>query len=127
MNHFKVKCARARSGVRSLVAEHDQSESEQVRYSDRQVQIYTIRQVAQIKLSNEQTITLKVRDHHYIRFQIDSGADCNVLPLHVYKVATGDEPLNRVEPSRVRLMGFGQRNEKLVGRVNMKVWRKKEY
>ena len=70
MNHFKVKCVRARSGVRSLAAEHDQSESEQVRYSDRQVQIYAIRQVAQINLSDEQTITLKVRDHHYIRFQV---------------------------------------------------------
>ena len=81
MNHFKVKCARARSGVRSLVVEHDQNESEQVWYSDRQVQIYTIRQVAQIKLSNEQTIMLKVRDHHYICFQIESGADCNVLPI----------------------------------------------
>ena len=120
MNHFKVKCVRARSGVRSLVAEHDQSESEQVWYSGRQVQIYTIQQVAQINLFDEQAITLKVRDHHYIRFQI-----CNVLPLYVYKVATGDEPLSRVEPSRVRLMGFGQRNEKSVGRVNMKVWREK--
>ena len=81
------------------------------------LQIYIIQQVAQINLSDEQMITLKVRDHHYIRFQIDSGADCNVLPLHVYKAVTGDEPLNRVEPLRVQLMGFGQRNEKSVGCV----------
>ena len=126
MNHFKVKCARTRSGIRSLATEHaDHCESEGKRLSDERLQIFTIRQVAQINLSDEQTITLKVRDSHYIRFQIDSGADCNVLPVHVYKAATGDETLSKVKPSNVRLMSFGQRQEKSVGHANLKVGREK--
>ena len=41
-------------------------------------------------------MTLKVRERHYIRFQLDSGADCNVMPIHAYMAATGDEQLLKV-------------------------------
>ena len=78
-----------------------------------------------MNLTDEQTVTLRVRDKHYIRFQLNSGADCNVLPVHVYKAATGDQQLQKVESSAVSLSGFGKQNVQTVGQVLLRVWREK--
>ena len=74
-----------------------------------------------MNLTDEQTVTLRVRDKHYIRFQLDSGADCNALPVHVYKAATGGQQLQKVKSSAVGLSGFGKQNVQTVGQVLLRV------
>lgn len=44
---------------------------------------------AQIQDLNN-TETLKVSRGNFIRFEIDTRARCNVLPIHIYEKATGD-------------------------------------
>ena len=122
-NHFKVKCPQVHSsdqrhrirGINNVI----DTEAEE----DPELQIYTVRTVSSIKLQDEQTVTLKIRSKSYIRFQIDCGADCNVLPVHIYKAATGDHDLKEVSPSDTILYVYGQTGTHSTGRVKFQVWR----
>ena len=124
-NHFRSKCSRLR-GVQSLASD---SVQDQRQFSDTELEqnVFTVqsRSINSVRLTDEQTVTLRVRENHYIRFQLDNGADCNVLPVHVYKAATGDHQLVNVKPSSVCLVGFGRKNERSVGQVQLRVWREK--
>ena len=48
-------------------------------------------EVAAVKLDDSQLVTLKLDSGNFIRFQPDTGARCNVLPLQVYRKASKDE------------------------------------
>ena len=58
------------------------------------INVFTV-QFNWLQLEDNRVVTLKLSStaNNYICFQIDSGADCNVLPLHVYQPATGHQEL----------------------------------
>ena len=85
--------------------------------------VFMVAQQPRVQLSNSQLVTFKLNDKAAIRCQIDSGADCNILPLHVYKPATQDWKLKQVRPSRARLFGFGQQSIQPVGCVTLRLQR----
>ena len=37
-----------------------------------------------MSLDDSQLVTLKLESGNYLRFQPDTGAQCNVVPLHLY-------------------------------------------
>ena len=82
--------------------------------------VFTV-QGGKLRLEDDQVVTLKLSSTHnnYIRFQIDSGADCNVIPLHVYQPATGDEALQFLQPSQMRLFVYGRQQIKAIGKVTL--------
>ena len=124
INYFKSKCTSLKAKKkhnRSLVKEFEDSNQGNEVSDEVQAHMYLVRNVAPVKLSDDQTVTLKVRERHDIRFQLDSGADCNVMPIHVYMVATSDDQLIKVKSSLVHLLGYGQWDEKSVGQVTIKV------
>ena len=45
-------------------------------------------------LDDSQLVTLRLQAGSYVRFQVDRGAQCNVLPLGTYQEATGDMSLS---------------------------------
>ena len=79
-NHFANKCRQKRSG----------STRNSVRAIGEPDEVFSVREGATL-LYDSQCVTLKLDSGNYIRFQIDSGAQCNVLPLNMYKRATKDE------------------------------------
>lgn len=89
--------------------------------ADSDDELYTVRMVSRLQLKPEQTVTLKISPKHYIKFQIDTGADCNVIPVHVYIAATGDSQLQKVQQSTKFLYGYGQKSTPSVGQVKIKV------
>ena len=44
-------------------------------------------------VDDSQLMTLRLDSGNHIRFQVDTGAECNVVPLSVYKKATKDTGL----------------------------------
>ena len=44
-------------------------------------------------IDDSQLVTLKIKNGNFIRFQLDTGAQCNVLAIHNYKAATKDVSL----------------------------------
>ena len=53
-------------------------------------------EVAAVKLDDSQLVKLKLEYGNFIRFQPDTGTQCNVLPLQVYRKASKDEKLEKV-------------------------------
>ena len=58
-------------------------------------------------LDDTQLITLKLESGDYLRFQVDTGAQCNVVPLGLYKKATKDHLLKNVTPTQQRITAYG--------------------
>ena len=74
-------------------------------------------------LDDSQLVTLKLESGHYLRFQPDTGAQCNVIPLNLYKKATKDYRLERVTPLNTQLAAYGGSKLSVVGQVRITVWR----
>ena len=55
-------------------------------------------------------VTLKVLSGNFIRFEIDTRARCNVLPIHVYKKANSDFDLKYVTPARSSIVSYNGGN-----------------
>ena len=58
-----------------------------------------------------------------MRFQPDTGAQCNVIPVELYKKATKDHNLERVEPITTPLVAYGGTRLNVVGHVKLLVER----
>jgi hypothetical protein len=74
-------------------------------------------------LDDSQLVTLLMESGSYVRFQVDTGAQCNVLPLDTYKKATGDVSLKRVMATNTRVTAYGGGALPVAGTVVLKVWR----
>ena len=74
-------------------------------------------------LDDSQCVTLKLDSGSYIRFQIDSGAQCNVVPLKLYQRATKDVRLKDVNRCQSSILAFGGYRLTVVGEVHVRVWR----
>ena len=45
--------------------------------------------------------------HNYVKFQLDTDAQCNIILLHVYVKATGDKSLNCLDLSGSSIVSYG--------------------
>ena len=79
--------------------------------------------MAAVSLDDSQLVTLKLESGNYLRFQVDTGAQCNVIPLELYKKATKDTKLAHVTPLRSQITAYGGTTLPVVGRVILWVWR----
>ena len=82
LNHFAVKC-------RSGKAKNKQV---QVVDEDKVDEVFPT-EVAAVSLHDSHLVTLKLESGSYLRFQVDTEAQCNVIPLELYKKATKDTKL----------------------------------
>jgi hypothetical protein len=79
--------------------------------------------VATTTLDDSQLVTLRLDSGNYIRFQVDTGAQCNVVPLGIYKEATGDRQLENVTPSQTRITAYGGATLPVMGTALLRVSR----
>ena len=54
---------------------------------------------------------------------MDTRAQCNVLPVSVYKKATGDTNLSKVTAANCRVTAYGGSTLQIVGTIILRVWR----
>ena len=108
-NHFIAKC----KSKKVKAADLEDEEASEMYQTD----------VAAVKLDDSQLITLNLESGNFVRFQPDTGAQCNVMPLHTYKKASKDETLEKVTHTEASLVGYGGSKVKVVGCVSIRVWR----
>lgn len=65
---------------------------------DSDLEVFYATHISAIELDDSQLVTLKLSSGNYLRFQPDTGAQCNVIPVKLYKKATKDYKLERVTP-----------------------------
>ena len=51
-----------------------------------------------------QLITLKLESGNFLWFQVDTGAQCNVIPIDLYNKATNDHGLKKVTPTSAKIV-----------------------
>ena len=83
-------------------------------------------EVAAVELDNSQLVTLRLESANYIRFQADTGAQCNVILLEMYKQATSDFSLTQVSPSHSEITAYRGKSIPVPGIVQLKVWRRED-
>ena len=79
--------------------------------------------VTSSELDDSQLITLKHESGNYLRFQPDTGAQCNTIPFDLYKRATGDFKLEHVEPAKTKISAYVGAKLNVVRQVKIRVWR----
>ena len=53
-------------------------------------EVFGVEEISAVTLDDSQLVTLKLESGNYLPFQPNTGAQCNVVPLHLYKKATRD-------------------------------------
>lgn len=86
-NHFASKC-RSKENPPAI---HGIDENE-------------IFEVSALALDDSQLVTVQLESGSYVRFQVDTGAQCNVVPVALYKQATGDNSLSKVVPVNTKIL-----------------------
>ena len=108
-NHFAIKC-RSKQPKKSVKA------------IDEGEEIYQT-QISEINIDESQLVTLKLESGNYLRFQVDTGAQCNVVPLELYRKATKDHELAHMMPDRQKITAYGGAEIPVIGKVLLRVWR----
>ena len=86
-------------------------------------EIYCISDIAAIQLDDSQLVTLKLKSGNFLRFQPDTGAQCNVIPVHLYKKATKDVTLEHVKQYQTAIVAYGGSKIPVVGQVQIHICR----
>jgi len=73
---------------------------------------------------DDQLVTFKLESGNYLRFQLDTGAQCNVVPVHLYKLATLDKKLSKFTKNTSHIVSYGGTRIPVIGCVRLLVSRK---
>ena len=122
LNHFASVC---RSGKRRTGAQKDVKTVEELaEFDESDGEIYVIGEISAVTLDDSQLVTVKLESGNCLRFQQDTGAQCNVIPLELYKKATNDTELKGVKQAKTAIAAYGGSRLPVVGQVIIPVWRK---
>ena len=80
-------------------------------------EVFGVQEISAVTLDDWQLVTLKLDSGNYFRFQPDTGARCNVVPLHLCKKATNDFNLLNVAPVSTAIISYSGRSIPILGRV----------
>jgi len=78
--------------------------------------------IAAVTLDDEQLMTLQLSSGNYLRFQADTAAQCNIIPVQLYRKAANGPDLKEVKPSKLTISAYGGPQLPVVGQVTMRVW-----
>ena len=120
VSHFASKC---RSKKRDPKSDNKDIPVRTVDSDNSESEVFYAEMISAVDLDDSQLVTLKLESGHYLRFQPDTGAQCNVIPLNLYKKATKDYRLERVTPLNTQLAAYGGSKLSVVGQVRITVWR----
>ena len=116
VSHFASKCRSKKRDPKSDnkdIPVSDNSESE----------LFYAEMISAVDLDDSQLVNLKLESGHYLRFQPDTEAQCNVIPLNLYKKVTKDYCPECMTPLNTQLAAYGGSKLSVVGQVRITVWR----
>ena len=113
MNHFAVKCcSSAPISVRPVTSTESPADKE----------IFQT-QTTNTGVDDLHLVTIQLDSGSHIRFQVDIGAQCNVVPLNIYNNGTPDHTFSQASSSRAKITAYGGTTLPVVGSVLLRVWR----
>ena len=113
MNHFQAQC-RSKKNVATLQEASD----------DDEFQISSISDDTRPR-ANKALVTLHVnsrKQKNAVRFQVDTGSECDVLPMKIYKHVTGDTELQKLRQCKKSIVSYTGERHKIAGKASIPVW-----
>jgi len=107
-NHFAVKC-RQKPRPTSVTTVEEQDSEDETYYAS------TLSQ----DLDDAQLVAKNLESGNFPRFQVDTGAQCNVIPVDLYIRAAQDPSLKRVTKSTGNIVVYGGSTIPVVGSVTL--------
>ena len=86
-------------------------------------EVFGVEEISALTLDDSQLVTLKLESGNDLLCQPDFEAQCNVVPLHLYKKATKDVDLCNVTPVNTAIISYGGTSIPILGRARLRVWR----
>lgn len=86
-------------------------------------EIYSISDIPAVQLDDSKLVILKQKPGNFLRFQPDTGAQCNAIPVHLYKKTTKDVGLEHVKQYQTAIVAYGGSKIPVVGEVQIHVSR----
>ena len=86
-------------------------------------EVFGVQEILAVMLDDSQLVIPKLESGNYLRFQPNTGDQCNVVPLHLYKKATKDVDLCNVTPVNTAIISYGGTSIPILGKVRLRVWR----
>ena len=90
-----------------------------VRIADENIDEVFPTQIASVGLDDSQLVTFKLSSGNFIRFQVDTDAQCNVISLALYKEAAKDHELQRVMPGKSQITAYGGATLPVTGKYTL--------
>lgn len=114
LSHLAAKCRSKKrdNNPTSVRAVNSYSEPE----------VFYANMISAVDLDDSQLITLKLESGNYLRFQPDTGAQCNFILVSLSRKATKDYRLERVTPANTQLSAYGGSKLQVVGNLRITVW-----
>ena len=112
-NHFAAKCWLNASSSHKTVQAVDDDNFDEVFPTE----------ISALGVDDSQLVTVQLESGNYLRFQVDTGAQCNVIPLQLYQQAAKDHNLTHVTVTNSRITAYGGTTLPVVGTVALKVKR----
>ena len=79
-------------------------------------------EVSTVHLDDSQYVKLKLESGNCLHFQVDIHAQCNVIPLSLYKKVTKDCNLALIIPADTIITAHGGNTLPVVGKILVHVW-----
>ena len=114
-NHFAKKCSISSSSKKVSLVEEE--------FKREEFPVFQVFKLSANQCLDSNLVTLRVESGNFIRFEIDTGARCNVLPVHIYKKASGDFDLKQVNPTKSSIESYDSGNIPVLGTVKIQVWK----
>ena len=57
-----------------------------------------------------------------VQFQIDTGSQCDILPISLYIQVTGDNQLQRLQTCKKEIISYTGERRKIAGKAKLPVW-----
>ena len=87
-------------------------------------EVFGVQEILAVMLDDSQLVIPKLESGNYLRFQPNTGDQCNVVPLHLYKKATNDVDLCNVTPVNMVIILYGGTSIPILGTGHLRVWRR---
>ena len=115
-NHFQAQCRSKNRNVANLEEESEDDED-----------VYQISSIGEEtnRRASKTMVTLHVNkksSEHAIRFQVDTGSECDVLPSDIYKRVTGDAKLQKLRPCKKVIVSYTGQRRTITDKASLPIW-----
>ena len=98
-NHFVVKCFSHSAKGKQILSQV------QVIDEDDPDEVFST-QISAVKQDDSQLVMLKLESENFVRFHVNTGAQCNVIPVALYQMASGDFKMTQMIPARTTITAY---------------------